>query len=87
MKETTFSVKSLRIDAVAAGMFNISRTSAAEAIGAGLVSLNYGECLKSDAPVKEGDIISLRGKGKGTLLVIGGKSRKDRIFVTCGVYK
>ena len=87
MKETTFSVKSLRIDAVAAGMFNISRTSAAEAVGAGLVSLNYGECLKPDAAVGEGDIISLRGKGKGTLLAIGGKSRKDRIFVSCGVYK
>lgn len=87
MKESTFSVKSLRIDAVAAGMFNLSRTSAAEAIGAGLVSLNYGECLKPDAAVAEGDIISLRGRGKGTVLEIGGKSRKDRIFVTCGVYK
>lgn len=87
VKEVTFSVKSLRLDAVAAGMFNVSRTQAAEAVAAGLVSLNYAECLKPDAAVKEGDIISLRGKGKGTVAEMGGKSRKDRVFITCGVYK
>lgn len=86
-KEVTFSVKSLRLDAVTGGMFNVSRTQAAEAIAAGLVSLNYAECLKCDEGVKEGDIISLRGKGKGSVAAMGGVSKKGRLFVTAEVLK
>lgn len=87
VKEVAFSVKSLRLDAVVGGMFNVSRTQAAEAVAAGLVSLNYSECLKPDAAVKEGDIISLRGKGKGTVANMGGVSKKGRLFVTAEVLK
>ena len=32
--------------------------------------------------VHDGDVISVRGKGKGTVTDTGGRSRKDRIFVT-----
>ncbi len=87
VKEVTFSVMSLRLDAVAAGMFNLSRTSAAAMIAAGEVSLNYSECLKCDAQVEPGDIISLRGHGKGSLASIGGQSRKGRTFVTAEIRK
>lgn len=87
VKEVTFSVMSLRLDAVAAGMFNLSRTSAAAMIAAGEVSLNYSECLRPDAQVQPGDIISVRGHGKGTLASIGGQSRKGRTFVTAEVRK
>ena len=87
-KETTFSVKSLRLDAVCAGMFSLSRTAAAEAIAAGLVSLNYTVCLKPDAPIREGDVLSLRGKGKGEVLDAGSRtSQKGRLFVTTGIYQ
>ena len=82
-KELSFSVKSLRLDAVCAGMFSLSRTAAAEAVAAGLVALNYAECLKADAPVGEGDVISLRGKGKGIVRSAGDRSsKKGRLFVT-----
>ena len=87
VKRVTFSVKSLRFDAVVAGMFNLSRTSAAGFISAGDASLNYSQCMKADAPVKEGDVISLRGCGKGIVGAEGGKSRKDRIFVNAEIYK
>ena len=79
----TFTVQSLRLDAVTGGMFRLSRSAAAEQIRLGLVSLNYSVCDKVDAAVNEGDVISLRGKGKGTVAEIGGKSKKDRLFVTC----
>lgn len=78
----TFTVQSLRLDAVTGGLFRMSRSAAAEQIRLGLVSLNYSVCEKTDAPVREGDVISVRGKGKGTVTGIGGKSRKDRLFVT-----
>lgn len=87
VKELTFSVMSLRLDAVAAGMFNLSRTTAAAMIGAGEVSLNYSECLRPDAQIKPGDIISVRGHGKASLAAIGGQSRKGRTFVTAEVRK
>ena len=56
--------------------------AAAEQIRLGLVSLNYAVCDKADAPVREGDVISLRGKGKGQVREIGGRSKKDRLFIT-----
>lgn len=85
VRTVTFTVKSLRLDAVTGAMFGLSRTAAADLIRMGAASLNYTECDKVDAPVKEGDVISLRGHGKGTLAAQGGKSRKDRIFLTAEV--
>jgi len=78
----TFTVASLRLDAVTGGLFHLSRTAAAEQIRLGLVQLNYEPCLRADAEIREGDVISLRGKGKGTVTEIGGRSKKDRLFVT-----
>ena len=64
-EQRRFTVMSPRLDAVCAGMFRLSRTEAARQIEAGAVSLNYDECLKTDAQVGEGDVISLRGAGSG----------------------
>ena len=87
VKEVSFTVQSPRLDAVLSGLFHLSRSACARQIGAGSVSLNYTECLKPDAPVKEGDVLSLRGAGKGSVREIGGSSRKGRVFVTAELYK
>lgn len=87
VQEMNFTVMSLRLDALCSGMFRISRTEASRQINAGNVSLNYSQCLKTDASVKEGDIISLRGSGKAKLKELGGNSKKGRLFVICEVYK
>jgi len=87
LQELNFTVMSLRLDAVCSGMFRLSRTEAARQINAGNVSLNYAQCLKSDAAIKGGDIISLKGSGKGRLRELGGNSKKGRLFVICEVYK
>ena len=86
VRTVSFTVKSLRLDTVAGSMFGLSRTAAAEQIRMGAVSLNYSPCEKTDAPVKEGDILSLRGRGKGCVKSVGGRSRKDRLFVEAEVY-
>ena len=86
VKKLTFTVKSLRLDAVAGNMFGLSRTAAAELIRAGAATLNYTQCLHVDAPIGEGDVISLRGKGKGAVTAIGNKSRKDRTFLEAEIY-
>ena len=87
VKAKSFSVQSPRLDAVAAGMFDLSRTECARQIAAGNLSLNYRETLKTDLPVKEGDVISLRGAGKGKVTGTGGLSRKGRLFVYAEIWK
>ena len=87
VQELSFSVMSMRLDAIAAGMFHLSRTEAARQIEAGALSLNYEACLKTDKTVQEGDILSLRGAGKGKILGTGGTSRKGRLFVYAEVYQ
>ena len=86
-EERRFTVMSPRLDAVAAGLFHLSRTECARQIAMGTLSLNYAECMKPDAPVKEGDVLTLRGAGKGRISGIGGSSRKGRMFVTAELYK
>ncbi len=86
VKTLSFTVKSPRLDAAAASMFGLSRTAAAELIRLGAATLNYEPCEKPDAAVKAGDVISLRGRGKGEIKSIGGRSKKDRLFVEAEVY-
>ena len=86
VKKITFTVKRLRLDAVTGDMFGVSRTLAAELIREGAVTLNYSICEKVDATVKEGDTLSVHGKGKGRISQIGGRSRKDRLFVEAELY-
>ena len=86
IKKLSFTVKSLRLDAVTGDLFGVSRTSASELIRLGAVSLNYAVCEKPDAPVKEGDILSVRGKGKGRIAAVGGRSKKDRLFLEAELY-
>ena len=86
VKEKRFSVQSPRLDAVTAGLFSLSRSEAARQIEAGQVSVNYRESLKCDLDVREGDMISLRGKGKGRITELGGTSRKGRLFISGEVF-
>lgn len=87
VKKLSFSVMSMRLDAVAAGMFSLSRSECSRHIAAGNVSLNYTQCLKPDASVKPGDIISIKGEGKGNVGETGGLSRKGRLFINAEIYK
>ena len=86
VKEMSFTVQSPRLDAVLSGLFHLSRTQAAERIRAGDASLNYAECLRPDAEIRPGDIVSLRGYGKAEIKDLGGQSRKGRTYLTGEVY-
>lgn len=80
-KPITGTVSTLRLDAVVSLFTGKGRSRAAELVSGGLVFVN-GICIqKNDMRLNDGDIISVRGKGKATV-EIGGKSKKDRIFIT-----
>lgn len=85
-KTITDTVASLRLDSVLASAFGLSRGKAAEAIGRGIVFVNHVEITKTDYQVAEGDKITLRGKGKAKLAEVGGRSRKDRQYITIERY-
>lgn len=87
MKTERFTVMSPRLDSVVAGMFRLSRTESAERIRQGLIQLNYEECTKTDATVRQGDVISLRGKGKGIVSAFEGTTRRGRMFIEANIYK
>jgi RNA-binding protein YlmH len=75
------TVASLRLDAVLAAAFSISRSNAAQAIARGLVYINQAQQFKTDAPVEQGDLISFRGEGRARLTSVDGETRKGRIAV------
>ena len=80
------TVPSARLDSVVSAAFKLARGKAAEAIRAGLVSVDHIECLKPDAKVIEGSSLVLRGKGKAVLREIGGESKKGRIWIVIERY-
>lgn len=86
VKEIRDTVATLRLDAVTATGFSMSRAKAQELIAAGRVQLNYRETLKSDASVSEGDVVSARGLGKFEIAEVGGKSKKGRTGITLRRY-
>lgn len=75
------TVASMRLDAILAAGFSISRSDAAEQISRGKVFINQAQQLRSDLPVHEGDLISLRGEGRLRVESIDGETRKGRIAI------
>lgn len=80
------TVSSLRLDAVAASGFSLSRGKAADLIASGRVQLNHRECVKPDHAVAQGDVLSCRGLGKCVLTEVGGPSKKGRILIVLERY-
>ncbi len=72
------SVPSLRLDAVVASGLNLSRSKAVALIEAGYVKLQHMLTLRPDARVGEGDMISVRGKGRVQVTEVGKLTRKER---------
>ena len=82
VEETAFTVKSLRLDAVTASLFRMSRAKAADAIRAGKVFVNQQECIHTDKEIAVHDRITLRGTGRGEIAEILGESKKGRVVLS-----
>lgn len=80
-------VSSLRLDAVAAAAYHLSRSEAADAIHAGLVKLSHIPCERVDASVAEGALLSMKGHGRVRLAQVEGLTRKQRIGITLFRYE
>ncbi len=80
------TVASMRLDAVVGAVLSTSRSEATTLVKQGAVSVNHLEMKKGDFEIVDGDVLSIRGKGKYKLNFDGGKSRKDRFFITYHKY-
>lgn len=75
------TVADLRLDAVAAAGYGVSRSHMADEIKALNVKLNWKEAKKAAQSVAEGDIISFRGRGRVEVAEVKGTTKKGRISV------
>ena len=79
-------MSSLRLDAVAASGFSLSRGKAADLIASGRFQLNHRECVKPDRTVAQGDVLTCRGLGKCVVKEVGGPSKKGRTMLVLERY-
>src|SRR5690606_31151046 len=85
-KEIKATVASLRLDAVAAEGFGMSRTKMVREIKAERVKLNWQPVSNPALAVKEGDVLSLRGRGRVVVAQVVGTTRKGRTSVVLQRY-
>ena len=77
-KSQIILVDSKRLDAIIAKTYKISRTSSLNLFVAGKVYVNGRQCTSNSQLIKNGDIISVRGKGRIKYMGNEGVSKKGR---------
>ena len=76
------TVASLRLDCISGAGFGISRTRASELIRGEKLNLNWEITDSVSKQVKEGDTISIKGRGRIVVEKVAGTTRKGRINIT-----
>lgn len=77
-KEISGTVAALRLDAVLALGFSLSRARAVILVKGGLVQVNRRPVETPSSRLNQGDLISVRGRGSLELTALTGESRKGR---------
>ncbi len=77
---------SYRADAVISAAYKLSRAESKELFSKKLVFINSRPCANGDKIIEEGDVISVRGKGRVKLTGSEGMTKKGRICVMLAIY-
>ena len=85
-KEEDIIITSDRLDSLVAACSHSSRSAASALIDSERIFLNEKITTSHKTPVKEGDILTIRGKGKLRVIAFNGKTQKDRLKVKIGWY-
>ncbi|MBP2630884.1 MAG: RNA-binding domain protein [Firmicutes bacterium] len=80
-KEIKATVASLRLDSVASSGFGSSRSKISDDIAADKLKINWQPAKSCSQSIKEGDIISMRGRGRVEVAEIRGQTKKGRIGI------
>ncbi len=85
-KEIRATVASLRVDSIAAAGFGSSRSRAAADIAADKLKLNWQSVKNASQMVKEGDVLSMRGRGRLEVAEVRGQTKKGRTGIVLKRY-
>jgi RNA-binding protein YlmH len=86
IKEIKGTVASLRLDAVAAEGYGTSRSKMVREIKGERVKLNWKPVSNPALPISEGDVLSIRGRGRVVVSEVGGTTRKGRTSIVLHRY-
>ncbi|MBE5950229.1 MAG: RNA-binding protein [Lachnospiraceae bacterium] len=86
LKDISGTVASLRLDAFLALAFQTSRSSLSVYIEGGKTFINGKLSMKPGEQLKQGDLVSVRGKGRFLVSEINHKTKKGRISVVIKKY-
>jgi RNA-binding protein YlmH len=82
--EESHTVSSMRLDTVMSSVYNISRQKAAALIHGGKVKVNWTVQEQPSFELHESDMISSRGFGRIKVLMIEGRTKKDKVRLQIG---
>ena len=85
-ERSVVSLASPRLDALVAAAWGFSREDAQTQLARGLVQLNHRPTLDCSKQIREGDTVSLRGRGKLTVGETLGESRRGRLRIEIEKY-
>jgi len=85
-KEINIIVASMRADGIISAAFKMSRSLSLQYIKAERVKINHEILVKHAKELKEGDIISIRGKGRMEIKKEAGRTKKGNIKITVVKY-
>ncbi len=86
IKEIKGTVASLRLDAVAAEGYGTSRSKIVREIKGERLKLNWKPVSNPALSVSEGDVLSMRGRGRVVVSEVGGTTRKGRTSIVLHRY-
>ncbi len=85
-KEIKGTVASMRVDALLSLGFGISRSRIVLLVKGGVVRVNWRPIKSPSVLLKEGDQVSLKGRGRLLITAVEGETRKGRIRVKLKKY-
>lgn len=85
-REIKGTVASLRVDAVLSLGFGISRSRVVLLVKGGVVQVNWRPIYSPSIQLKEGDQVSLKGRGRLKIYAVEGETRKGRIHLKLKKY-
>ncbi|QTM99346.1 RNA-binding protein [Sediminibacillus dalangtanensis] len=86
-QEKNMTVASLRLDVLVKEIYQVSRQTAVQFIEKGLVKVNFRVVDSPAFTLEQGDLLSLRGKGRSHVKEIHGRSKKEKWKITAEILK
>lgn len=83
-QEESYTVSSMRLDVILATILNISRQKSQALIAGKKVRVNWTERESVSFELQEGDVLSVRGYGRVKIIMIEGRTKKDKIRLQIG---